>query len=65
MFCCELCTDRGICERGNEKEWSSGAGCDWLTVDVPHEWCWMEQERGAGHRAGPQTPEGTVSTLTF
>jgi len=65
LFCCELCIDRGVCERGNEKEWSSGAGCDWLTVDLPHEWCWMEQERRAGHWAGPQTPEGTVSTLTF
>ena len=53
--------DGGICKGGDEEECASGAGCDWSVVDVPHERYGVEQEGGAGHRAGSQTPQGTAT----
>lgn len=63
--CSISCSDCGVCEGGNEKEWSAGAGCDWLTLVVPYERCGVEQEGRAGYWAGPQTPKGTEVTEVF
>lgn len=47
-----------LCKRGNEKKWAARASSDWSPLDLCHECCGMEQERGAGCRAGTQTSKG-------